>query len=115
MPWKNVKGAEYGERLYREIVRLDGTDYLIAYDELFPGEIIADPDKNPEGYRLLEGHYRILSDRLNRELMLALHRSRDPTIEELAQRTGLKVDDISARIELFRANGMRQVRIRNAA
>ncbi len=115
MPWKNVKGAEYGEKLYREIVSLNGTDYLLAYDELFPGDIIADPDKNPDGYKLLEGRYRILSDRKSRELMVALYQGTNPSIEQLAEATGLKPDDITARIELFRANGMKNIRIRNAA
>lgn len=115
MPWRNVRGAEYGEKLYREIASLNGTDYLLAYDALFPGDIIADPDTNPNGYKLLEGRYRILSDRKNRELMVALCRRRNPTRDELAEATGLKVGDISERLEFFRANGMRQIRIRNAA
>ncbi len=101
---KKEKNAGYGGRWYKTLFSLQGTEVFEAYEDLFPS-----PDFEPKA------HYGILNDERNRELMVALYQNDSPTIEALAQITGLKVDDISARIELFRANGMRQIRIRNAA
>ncbi len=95
---------EYVGKYYRLVYNLQGTVEFEAYFKLFP-----DTQINPKA------DYEILKDRKNRRLMVVLYQSDNLSIEALAQRTGLKVDDISARIELFRANGMRQIRIRNAA
>lgn len=95
---------EYVSKFYQLVYNLQGTDDFEAYFRLFPNTQI-----NPQA------DYEILNDRKNRKLMVALYQSDNPSIEALAQRTGLKGDDISARIEFFRANGMRQIRIRNAA
>ncbi len=89
---------------YRILFNLQGTDEFKAYGDLFPSK-----DFDPKA------HYEILNDRRNRELMVVLYQGDNPSIELLAQRTGLSTDDISTRIEFFRANGMRQIRIRNAA
>ncbi len=95
---------EYVGKFYQLVYNLQGTDEFEAYFRLFPNTQI-----NPKA------DYKILKDRKNRKLMVVLYQGDSISIEDLARATGLKVDDISARIELFRANGMRQVRIRNAA
>ncbi len=94
----------YVGELYRILWNLQGTDAFMAYENLFPSE-----DFEPKA------HYEILNDRKNRKLMVALYQGDRTSIEELAHETRLSTDDISARIEFFRANGMRQIRIRNAA
>ncbi len=95
---------KYIGKLYKLICGLQGTDEFGAYFGLFSGTRL-----NPET------DYRMLNDGQNRQLMVALYNGTSPSIEQLAEATGLKSDDITTRIELFRANGMKNITIRNAA
>ncbi len=104
MTWKKSKNADYLGDWYRVVFELQGKEIFVAYHDIFP-RMPDDP----------KAHYEMLSDEKSKKLMIGLYRTANPNIEDLARTTGLKVDDISARIELFRANGMRQIRIRNAA
>lgn len=92
------------DKLYQLIYDLQGTEDFHAYESLFQ---ITSPDP--------QSHYGMLNDGKNRQLMVALYQGTNPSIEQLAEATGLKPNDITARIELFKANGMKSIRIRNAA
>lgn len=95
---------EYLGKLYHLIWDLQRTDEFEAYFGLFSGTRI-----NPEA------NYEILNDRKNRQLMVALYKRTNPSIEQLAEATGLEHEDITARIEIFKANGMKDIRIKNVA
>ena len=112
MGWIDIKGAEYGEKLYRLLWKFEGSDYALAYDEMFPEDIHADPDENPEGYKLLEGHFRIMKDKTNREIILQLYRGHNngkTSLEDVANLVDLKLDEVKERIKFFEANGMKKV------
>lgn len=98
------KYAEYIDKVYRLIWGLQGTDDLEAYSELFPGT-----------HTDAKIDYELLSNKTNRRVMVAIYKNRNLSIEQLAEITGLEVDDIGRRIGFFRANGMKQVRIRKVA
>lgn len=88
-------------QLYRLIWRLQGTAYLLAYDELFPGHHGADT---------IIPHYNILNDKINRELLRLLHQSQHNgimSLDDIAARLSIKLDDVRSRLEFFRKSGMR--------
>ncbi len=101
---KAAKQLGYVGKIYELLWKLQGTDEFEAYMELFSGK--RDDPKTD---------YNILNNRQNRRVMVALYQGRNPTIEGLAEAAGLSTDDITARIKLFRANGMRDIKIRKAA
>lgn len=103
MPWIKTKNASYVGKWYKVLYNLQGTEVLEAYENLFPGQ-----DFDPKA------HYEILNDEANRGLLVVLYKKRNLTIEELAETMGLKIDDIRARIEFFRVNGIKQVGIRES-
>lgn len=95
---------EYGGKWYEVLFGLQGTSAFEAYENLFPSSEF-DP----------ESHYTILKDEKNRILMVALYKTRTPSIDDLTKATGLESNDISDRLAFFRTNGMKQVEIRKVA
>lgn len=95
---------EYTGKWYELLFGLQGTEAFEAYEDLFPN-----PEFDPES------HYAILKDEINRILMVALYKTRTPSIEDLTKATGLEQNDISGRLDFFRTNGMKQVEIRKVA
>lgn len=94
--------ADYGTRLYELLYSLQGTDYFLAYTELFPGHHGADT---------LIPHYQILNDAISRDLLKLLHKSQkngNMTLDDVATRLSINPDDVKSRIVFFRNNGMRR-------
>ncbi len=91
------KNADYIDRLYRELWRLQGTEVFEAYSDLFS---ILSP--NPRA------HYEIVSDQTNRRLMVAIHKNGRLGLESLASEVDLDVKAVKKRIDFFRANGMKR-------
>lgn len=104
MPWKKTKNADYIGEWYNLMTSLQGKEIFSAYHDMFP-TMPEDP----------KAHYELLNDKANRKLMVVLYRSRNLSIEQLAQRTGLDSDDITKRLDFFKANGMKKVKIRETA
>lgn len=93
--------VKYGTKLYELLWSLQGTDYFLAYTELFPGHYGADT---------IISHYQILRDIKNRELLRLLHQKQQNggmSLEDIAARLSIKPDEVRSRIEFFRNNGMR--------
>lgn len=109
MGWVKIKEAEYGTKLYELLWKLQGTDYFLAYSDLFPNRINASPE-NPEDYQLFRDHYKILRDTKSRELLRLLHQGQKNGkmgIDDVATRLSLEADEVRSRIEFFRKSGMR--------
>ncbi|HZX12526.1 MAG TPA: Lrp/AsnC family transcriptional regulator [Candidatus Nanoarchaeia archaeon] len=113
MEWVKIEGAEYGNKLYKMLMQLSGTDELLAYSELFPEDIHASPE-NPDGYKTLRAHYEIMSDERTRKLLAALYKNQQNgrlSLEQLAESFSLKEEELKERLKFFRESGMKEMQL----
>jgi hypothetical protein len=98
MPWgPETEEGEYGALMhkflyYHSYNKNGDKEFMNAYDKLFPGE----PDDIV--------HYPMVSDKKNRELIKAIAKKQD--LSSLAERLGLKNNELEKRIKLFKKAGM---------